>query len=148
GRLPTDLMVDLHNHAVPDWELSQELRAPWIEGTYDDIPILNIRDVDTPYGLYVLDLADFAALTRYSPPAKLKIQGIDRARANDELSKRPDIVKVPAGSPDTDSEKILQLMLRVHVLMYESCEIELGNPAAALGAKLTPPAEGADARQG
>jgi len=139
GRLPTELMVDLHNHVVPEWELDQDLRALWIEGAYDGIPILNIRDDDAPYALFVVDLREFATLTRYSPRAKLTVQAIDHVRAREVLAKRPDAVKVPDGRPDNETERILHLLLHVQVLMYESYEIKPGNSAAALGARLTPP---------
>ena len=136
GQLDVELMVELNNLVVPDWELPKELRALWIEGTYEGVPILNIRDVAVPHTLYVADLAAFAKLTKYSPDAKFNLDEMDEDRAREILAKKPEAVTIPSGRPDTLEEKLRLLQLRVWLRLYESYDIEVQNPEAALGAKL------------
>jgi len=137
GRLDTNLWVDLHRHAVPTWELPEGLRAPWIQGVYQEIPILNIRETEGSHTLYVADLAAFATLTRYGPDTQFSVDEIDEARAREILEKNPQVVAIPSGRPDTLEERLRLLQLRVLLRLYESVGLELKDPDAALGADLS-----------
>lgn len=136
GQLEIDLMVDLHRHAVPRWELPEELQAPWIEGMYEDSPIFNVREAGAPQTLYVADLAAFAKLTKYSPDARYSVDEIDEGRAREILKRNPEVMSIPDRRPDTLDERLRLLQLRVWLRLYESCGIELKDLRAALQAKL------------
>jgi ppGpp synthetase/RelA/SpoT-type nucleotidyltranferase len=136
GQLEVDLMVDLPRHAIPRWELSEELQAPWIEGMYQDSPIFNIREAPPPQTLYVADLQAFAKLTKYRPDAKYSADEIDEGRAREILKRDPDAVSISEGRPATLEERLRLLQLMVWLRLYESCGIELIDSGATLQTRL------------
>ncbi len=135
GPMETDFAVDLHKHATPDWELGEQFRSPWIMGAYNDKPIVIVREAESR-ALYVVDLAEFATLTKYGRDAELHVHPIDEARAREVLAEEPQAITIPEGGPNTLEERIRQLQLRVWVRLYESYDIEVRNPIAVKAAGL------------
>lgn len=138
AQLEPDLIIDFikHEHVVAHWELPSDLQAPWIEGTYKGIMILNIRETPAAHSLFAADVGAFAMLTKYSPEAQCSIDEIDEGRAKEFLERNPAAVVVPEGRPDTLDERLRLLQLRVWLRLFESYGIELRDPSAALQVEL------------
>ncbi len=135
GSPRTDWLLDLHRHATPEWDLTEELKSIWIIGSHNDIPILQIGDTDESQ-LYVVDVAKFATLTQHGEDAEISIEEFDQSRARELLEQRPDLVSVPQNVWDTPDERLRQLQLHVGLLLYESYELEVRDPNAVFSAAL------------
>lgn len=123
--LDTDTMVALNEIiTTPGWELGDELRTNWILGVHADCPVLYLGDTELNC-VFVVDVQNFASLVQFDPQVDLHVLPIDEATATHIVEGRPDLAL-----------DVLRTM--VQFTLYQSYSIEVADPKAIWGAKLSP----------
>ncbi len=127
AHLEVDTVISLNKAlTTPGWELGDDLRTNWILGKHDGCPILHLNDSDSS-SLYVVDILRFASLIQYEPLVDLQVLAIDEAAAKRLLEDNPDL-KLDVGT----------LLSMVHLILYQSYEIQIHDQSAVWAAKLSP----------
>jgi hypothetical protein len=127
AHLDVDTIVSLDKAlTTPGWELGDDLRTNWILGKNVGCPVLHLDDSDSG-SLYVIDIPRFASLVQYDPLVDLQVLAIDEATAKRMLEDNPDL--------KLDVNTLLSM---VHLILYQSYEIQVHNQNAVWAAKLSP----------
>jgi len=129
GRLDFDTIVQLGRPVDVRGGLPAEIRLPWVIGAIRDMVVLNIAESTKP-GLYLVDLAAAARLIRYSPPIKYELNEYTEEQARQLIAERPDLVPIPEDRPQSEGERVRQLLLHVCVKLYESYDFERSSTQA------------------
>ena len=143
GPLGTQLAIDMHMwKGIMDYsdpQVKQTLATTFrIFGMYAEVPILDIPESPSP-GIYAMDVARFAKLTRYGAQPEFEIEEITPQRASDLLSKNPKLVSNPPAEPGKEEERLRQLQLRVGLRLFETYALTALDSEAVVGCPLTGP---------
>ncbi len=123
--LDTETIVSLNKTlTTAGWEVGDELRTNWILGKHEGCPILYLNEPDFN-NLYVIDVPRFASLVQYDPVADLHVLAIDEVTAEHMLEDNPD-----------QKFELNTLLSMVHLILYQSYEIQIHDRHAVWAAKL------------
>jgi hypothetical protein len=139
GELGGQLYRDVESHIVPEWSKSvqEALRTTYrIMGMYGDVPVLYLPDTLIS-SMYAVDLARFAALTRYGYGPDFKpefdIKPFDDDEAREVLARQPRLIMNPPPDSGRDDERAQQLQLRVGLDLWETYALTVKDPRAVAG---------------
>jgi ppGpp synthetase/RelA/SpoT-type nucleotidyltranferase len=136
GRPSTGIAVALTDLVTPDWELDGVLSTTFhILGMHRDLPIFEM-DHPGPPALYVVDLDRFGSLRRYGDQPEFSLDSIDAVKAAEWLQREPSFVPDIPPRPEYEQARLQQLMLHVHLRLYERYELNVEDPRAVVGRPL------------
>jgi hypothetical protein len=125
--LDTETMLSLNKAlTTPGWELGDELKTNWILGKHEHCPVLYLNDPDLD-SLYIVDVTRFASLVQYDPLVDLRVLAIDEGSAKRMLEDNADL--------KLDVNALLSM---VHLILYQSYEIQIHDRNAVWAAKVSP----------
>lgn len=141
GPLGTQLAVDLQQTIAGAWrdDVKRALRTTFrIMGMHGGIPILDIPESPSP-GVYAVDLARFARLTRYGDEPEFAIEEITPERARDLLAEDPKRASSAHGDVAQDDDPVRDLQMKVALKLFETYELTVLDKDAAAGTPLIGP---------
>jgi len=127
AHLDVDTVVSLDKLlTTPGWELGDDLRTNWILGKHEGCPIFHLNEPSL-HSLYAIDVPRFASLIQYDPIVDLRVSAIDEVAAKQLLKNNPNL-----------KSDVSTLLSMVHLILYQSYEIQVSNQYAVWAAKLSP----------
>jgi hypothetical protein len=141
GELGAQVYRDVVSHIEPDWSqrVIDALRTTYrIIGMLGDVPVLSLPDTAVS-AIYAVDLARFAALTRYGKQPEFRIEEFSEIRAREILARQPRLILDPPPESGLEDERVRQLQLRVGLDLWETYELTVKDPNAVVGRQLVGP---------
>lgn len=139
SRLRRHLDAGPTSQLVPEWdshvrsalETTYRMLGMWRDVAFRDVPVLTLPESRESL-LYTVDLARFAALTRYEQPGDFVMVEFDEEEARKLLERQPGLVTDPPPGTGSDEDRINRLRLRVGLDLWETYELSVKDPRAVI----------------
>ena len=121
------------------------LDQPWVLGTWvqqGNVPVIHFTAVSPGSAaamrpaVFILDLGRFGSLIQHGEPV-FRLTPFTEAEARKLLASNPELIASPPPGAD-EEERVRQMLLRVHLRLFESYELRVADRVAVRGIRLRP----------